>query len=264
LLASNVLVFPALALDNTTRIVKDVSAEGACAISNMSAKQAILIALQSARAAAIEQAAGIGIVATTLVKNDDLVVDLIKTYSRGFIIREKTEWSLGKYQDDASKPPIPEYKVKLLADVAIPQKKGKSLGLGARLNNRVFRVGEKATIEITTRKESSVAVFNITADDRIVMLLPQPMEPQNMVKPGKPFLFPRSDSRFDLVMNTLPGHERDAEAFFVVAVDPRENLDFSNFFPPNEPLAFSAFFSRYVELAPKSEEVILPYEVTNN
>jgi hypothetical protein len=97
--------------------VKNVSAEGSCAIVSMSAEQCQLIALQRARAAAIEQAAGMSVASSTLVTNMALTADFIKTYSKGFIIGEKVQWlPLGQYQKDAKTPPIPEYRVKITAD----------------------------------------------------------------------------------------------------------------------------------------------------
>jgi uncharacterized metal-binding protein len=55
-------VYPAEAL-------KNIFAEGSCAIVGMSAEQSQLIALQRARAAAIEQAAGVSVTSGTLVTN---------------------------------------------------------------------------------------------------------------------------------------------------------------------------------------------------
>jgi hypothetical protein len=46
---------------------KGIQAEGACAIVGMSAEQSQLMALQRARAAAIEQAAGVSVTSSTLV-----------------------------------------------------------------------------------------------------------------------------------------------------------------------------------------------------
>src|SRR3990170_2658428 len=51
---------------NGSRLVRGVKARGSCAITDMSGNQSQLIALQRARAAAIEEAAGISIGAATL------------------------------------------------------------------------------------------------------------------------------------------------------------------------------------------------------
>ncbi|MBI4691420.1 MAG: hypothetical protein HY754_14310 [Nitrospirae bacterium] len=125
--------------------VKNITTEGSCAIVGMSAEQSQLIALQRARAWAIERAAGISVSSSTLVTNMALTADFIKTYSKGFIIKEKVEWlPLGQYQKDTSTPPIPEYNVKIVADVYVPESKIKPIGLKAKTNSIVFKNGEKA------------------------------------------------------------------------------------------------------------------------
>jgi hypothetical protein len=125
--------------------IRGVVASGACAIVGMSAEQCQLTALQRARAAAIEEAAGMHVTATTLVTNATLSVDYIKSYSRGFIIKEKAEWApLGQYQKDPASPPIPEYRVTITADVKVPEKQSDTAGLKAIANATVYRSGDKA------------------------------------------------------------------------------------------------------------------------
>jgi hypothetical protein len=246
-----------------SRIVKGVVAEGACAVTGMSPEQSQLVALQRARSAAIEQAAGVGVSSATLVKDGALAVDFIRTYSRGHIVREQVKWDTGMYQESASKPAIFSYKVKITADVALPEKRSKTLGLTAKLNNRVFRKGEKAKISIRTERASRIAVFNVMADDRIIMLLPHPLESGGFTVPGKMTMFPPDDSRVEVVMQPLPGHSRDAEAFFVVALDRADERDFSKLFTVGVPMPFTGFFERYSEIT-GAEDVILPYIVEGN
>ncbi|MCX7949904.1 MAG: hypothetical protein N2509_07305, partial [Treponemataceae bacterium] len=102
-------------------IKRGVHAEGSCAVVGMSAEQSQLLALQRARAAAIEQAAGVSVSSSTLVTNATVAVDFIRTYARGFIVGEKVTWlPLAQYQKDPSMAPIPEYRVQIVADVYIP------------------------------------------------------------------------------------------------------------------------------------------------
>ena len=103
------------------KTIQNISAEGSCAIVGMSAEQCQLIALQRARASAIEQAAGVNVTSGTLVTNMALTAEFIKAYAKGFIVKEKAEWRpLTQYQKDLSTPPIPEYRVKIVADVSTP------------------------------------------------------------------------------------------------------------------------------------------------
>ena len=244
--------------------IKNVVAEGSCAVVGMRAEQSQLIALQRARATAIEQAAGVAVSSSTVVTNFRLAADFIKTYSKGFIVKEKIEWfPLGQYQKDPSTAPIPEYRVKIVADVCIPETKIRPIRLEAKLNNVVFRSGEKAKIEIKTGRKARIAIFNITADDKAVMLFPNQYEKENIITEEQPLIFPSKGSRINLKVTTMPGHERDTEALFVVAIDESCQRDLTNVFKAFEPLSLSAFFRKYAELADYSEDVILAYEVVN-
>ena len=242
--------------------VRNIPAEGSCAIVGMSAEQSQLIALQRARAAAIEQAAGVSVVSGTLVTNLMLRADIIRTYSKGLIISEKVEWlPLGQYQKDPSTPPIPEYRVKLVADVYVPQAKLKPMGLQARVNGTVFRSGERAVLEVKTEREASIGIFNITADDRVLMLFPNDFERSNLASKSKSLIFPGKNSNVELVMQTLPGHKRDAEAFYIIGLDRGLEKDFTDFFIPGRAMNFTAFFKKYSEIADYCEDAILTYEV---
>ncbi len=241
---------------------RNISAEGSCAIVGMSAEQSQLIALQRARVAAIEQAAGVSVTSATLVTNMQLAADIIKTYAKGFIVNERVEWlPLGQYQKDSSTPPIPEYRVKIIADVRVPETKIKPMGLEAKTKGALFKNGERASIELRTERGGKAAIFNITADDKVVMLFPNDVENNNLLIKGKVFTFPENNSKVELILQTLPGHKRDAEAFFVVAMDSSHPREFQGLFTPAQPMSFSAFFQKYAEIADFCEDVILPYEI---
>lgn len=243
-------------------IKRAVQAEGSCAIVGMSAEQSQLLALQRARASAIEQAAGVSVSSATLVTNYVVAVDFIKTYAKGFIISEKATWlPLGQYQKDPSTAPIPEYRVKVVADVYIPGKRTKPVGLTAKLNNTVFRNGEKARVALSVKRDARIAIFNIMADDRVALLFPNHHETSNLISPKNEWVFPARDSKVELEMHTLPGHEKDAESLFVVAVNRSQNVEFLDMFTVLEPMSFSEFFKKLSQIADYSEDVILPYEV---
>ena len=243
-------------------VKRGIQAEGACAIVGMSAEQSQLTALQRARAAAIEQAAGVSVSSSTLVTNYVVAADFIKTYARGFIVSEKATWLLGQYQKDSSTAPIPEYRVRITADVYVPKKKSISLGLKAKLNSAVFRNGEKAKISVKVGRDAGLALFNIMADDRVSLIFPNIHEQNNVITAGKDFLFPSRDAKIELEMRTLPDHQKDAEAFFVVAWDRSRAIRIMDMFPETEPLSLSEFFRRMMEIADNIEDAILAYEVT--
>ena len=242
--------------------VKNIRAEGSCAIVGMSAEESQLIALQRARAAAIEQAAGVSVTSGTLVTNMILRADFIKTYAKGLIVREKVEWlPLGQFQKDSSPPPIPEYRVRISADVYVPQVKIKPIGLQAKVNSGVFKSGERAILELKVDREAKIGIFNITADDKVTMLFPNDYEKNNIVPKNRALIFPEENSKVELIMQTLPGHKRDAEAFYIVAMDEGGQKKFMDLFTPGRSMNFSAFFKKYSEVADYCEDMILTYEV---
>jgi len=245
-------------------LIRGVEGEGSCAVINMSAEQSQLVAKQRARAAAIEKAAGVEVAASTLITNFELTMDMIKSYSRGFIVREELKWfPLGQYRSSEKTAPIPEYRVRIKADVYIPQKKIKALGLRAALNNRVFRAGEKAVIDIESEREAKVAIFNFSADDKVTMLFPNDYEKVNIITGKEPFRFPSENSSLLLETSNLPGNERDAEALFVVAMDKSLERTFLKLFTPLTAMTFSGFFKKYSEIADYCEDVMLPYEIVS-
>jgi hypothetical protein len=245
--------------------VKNIAGEGACIIEGMTAEQARLVALQRARAMVIEQAAGVLVSSSTLVKDFVLTADFIKTYSKGFITKEKIEWlPLGQYQKDVSSAPIPEYRVKLFADVYVPEKKIKPLGLQAKLNSSVYKEGEKASLNIKIERKAKIAIFNITANDEVVMLFPNKLEKSNIMAEKASFVFPSSSSKIDFVMQNIKGHNRDVEAVMLVAMDAAHERNFMDIFSPLSAMKFSAFFRKFAEVADYCEDMILTYEIVAN
>lgn len=247
-----------------SEISMGITSEGACAIVGMSSEQCQLIALQRARASAIEQAAGVRVISSTLVTNATLAMDIIKTFSHGYIVKEKAEWlPLGQYQKDSTTPPIPEYRVKLTSDVKVMKYRDSFLGLSAKLNRSLYRSGEKAFIEISITQDAYYAIFNITADDQVIMLFPNQHDSNNQLKVGTSLRFPKPTSSIELEMQTLPGHSIDNEAFLVVAFDEKVQKRLPILFKPLNNYSFTNFFSNYVELIENAEDILLTYQVNS-
>ncbi len=246
------------------KIIKNINAEGSCAIIGMSAEQSQMIALQRARAMAIEQAAGVKVTSGTIVTNMALTGEFIKTYAKGFIVKEKVEWlPLGQYQKDKSTPPIPEYRVKIVADVSVPDVKIRPIGITAKTNSPIYKNGEKAIVEIKSARTAQIAIFNITADDKVTMLFPNDYEKNNIIKGGETFIFPHPKSKIEIIVQTLPNHKRDTEALLVVAMDSPKNIEFNKVFTTSGPMGLTTFFQKYATIADYCEEVMLPYEVVD-
>ncbi len=244
--------------------VEKVVAEGSCAIVGMSAEQCQLIALQRARASAIEQVVGTVVASGSLVTNMVLTAEFIKTYSRGFIVHEKVEWlPLGQYQKDLSEPPIPEYRVRIIADVRVSEPSIRPLGLRAKTNSVLYKNGDKAVVEIDSGGSAKIGIFNMTADDKVVMVFPNGYDKENSISRERRLVFPDRDTKTELIMHTLDGHRRDDEAFFIAALDESCPKDFIDIFSPYEIMSVTEFFRKYSDIADCAENVILTYEVVN-
>lgn len=237
-----------------------VVASGSCAILGMTSEQAKLTALQRARADAIEKVSGVKVSANTVVTNGKVSLDLIKSYISGYIVEEVIKgFELLSYKGDDGGAPIPEYKVTISAKVVIPDKKP-SYGLKAEMNKKTFIKGEKAFITVKASENVSFAIFNLMANDKVVMLYPNPFKAAEKLKKNEKFIFPKEDATYDLIMSTLPEHEQDVEAFMVsVSNDPEVN--FEVLFGYGEEMTLSEFYEIYAKSAEKIEEVILPYQV---
>lgn len=246
--------------------VAGVIGEGEAAVVGITAEQGQLIALQRARADAVEKAAGTKVLGSTLVKNSELVADFIKTFSRGFIVDEKVKWlPLGTFSENDKSAPIPVYRVEIKATVMIPERKNDpGFFLEASINRPAYLSGEKAVVRAKVSKKAHIAVFNIRADDRVAMLYPVSSRVKTRaLQSGKTLRFPSPDSGLVLEMGTLEGHRQDSEAFMIVAVNAEKNASFrfADYFSADRLYSVPEFFTIYSRFAKDVAEQILPYEV---
>ena len=240
-----------------------VTTNGSCAIAGVTAEEAQTLALRRARSAAVEQAAGVSVTSSALVTDGKLAGDFIKTFSHGYIVDESVTWEpVGQYQPDPAKPPVIEYRVRLEATVFVPDGKRPRLGLQAELNQHIFRADkDKLGIQITTAAPARLAVFNITADDRVVMLYPEASGGALKTANGSRVVLPDPKNGGSLLMSTLKGHKRDTEALLVAALSDDADHQWAGSFIEGRSMPLAAFFERYAVLASHCEDVILPYEV---
>ena len=245
-------------------VVKNVVGKGDAILLGITPEQAKFIAIQKARMNALEKAAGVKINGTTLIKDAIMVGQFLNNYTEGLIIDEIQTWT---YDDIPQKDglPIRNVRVEITANVRIPPKNiDQGFWLKAELNRDIFLAGDKATISLEVSKKASIAVFNLRADDKVMMIYPDnALERDRVIEPGKPFLFPPPDLGADLVMSTLKGYNRHTELFMVLAV-PVETIKpvrFLDYFRPNQLYTVRDFFEMYHRFAEQAEKKILIYEV---
>ncbi|MGE4296721.1 MAG: hypothetical protein AB7E47_01715 [Desulfovibrionaceae bacterium] len=259
LLAAWCVVWPGMAQAKQVR----ASAQGYCAIAGVTAEEAQHLAVRRARAAAVETAAGVAVSSSTLVTDGRLAGAFIKSLAHGYIVHEAVEWEpVGQYQPDPSRPPLIEYRVRLDAVVETPDGPRPAFGLDAALNQSIFRARKDAlSLRVSAAAPVRVAVFNIMANDAVVMLYPDDRTPEVRAGKGLETVLPVPDSGVEMRLDTLPGHKRDTEAVLVAALPAASRTFWSDVFVPGKPMGLTDFFARYARLAGEGEDVILTYEV---
>jgi hypothetical protein len=242
-------------------VEKVVTGRGEAAVVDITPEEGKLIALQRARADAIENAVGIGVHGTTVVTNGRLVGQFLQTYSRGYITREQVKLTPGWLDT------TPKYTYDIIATVVIPEKKvepGFVLSTSWKGNKAAYLEGENAILKIRVSMPAHIGVFNLMADDSIKMLYPNKYCTQSgALTPNVDWVFPEEKSGIMLTMATFPGHKRDNEAFFVVAIKAggaSQNC-FATLFEEGKPYKVTEFFERYSKVAETAVEQIMPYEV---
>jgi len=235
-------------------LISNIKSEGSCVIHGISPRQAEIIALQRARAAAIDKASEIEIDTTKYVINSMLALDFIRSCSRGYIVNEKVNWhDVRKFQRNPKTSPVLEHHVSIVTDVYIPQKKHdtNTIDLEASLNQFVYNKGESAVLRIKTPITCQVALFNIQANDRIVMLFP-----------NRTVFSHQAFEMSDLYPEPLPEEQSSYEALFICAyLD--DSINFQSLFSVEEDLEFTEFFKRYSTVSDKCTDILIPYQVVS-
>ncbi len=200
-----------------------VESIGESAVENMTPDEARQTAINRARISAIESKTGVKVHGSTIVKDYNLMADIVQTLSQGYITDEKIiKWEQGSFQESENKAPITTYKVRLKACVAGVGEKDPYFKVDAKLNKPVFIEGDEAIITIKSNKDSYINIFNLTADDRISLIAPSNTLPIIPVKANQEFRFPPEG--FGLLMSVIKDKKRSSECFIIVAT--KEPYDF--------------------------------------
>lgn len=244
-----------------------VTCEGQAEVANVTATEAVQIALTEARRNAIEEVAGVQLASASIVLDFTLLSDVINSSSYGQIVAEKVlQWDVEVLQKDKTKPPVIIYKVKLRAHVAMPEgKPDPAFKLDAKLNKNVFTTGEEMFVEARVNRQCFITLINLTADSRAIILVPSRVRAQSRLAKGDYFRFPTKSEQalgIHLKVGTLPGHKKDREAIMVVATKSRQPL------PPkidDTPYYTADAVGSWLVDIPLSERTIkvLPYEIVS-
>jgi len=200
-----------------------VEATGEAVVENITPDEARQTAINRARISAIESKTGVRVHGSTIVKDYQLLADMVQTLSQGYITDEKIiKWEQGLFQESQDKAPLTTYKVQLSACVAGVGEKDPYFKVDAKLNKPVFIEGDEAIITVKTSRDAYLHIFNLTADDRISPIAPSTTLPIIPIKANKEFKFPPEG--FGLLMSVIKDKKRSSECFIIVAT--KEPYDF--------------------------------------
>src|SRR3990172_7193068 len=197
-----------------------VESTGEAVVENITPDEARQLAINRARISAIESKTGVRVHGSTIVKDYQLLADMVQTLSQGYITDEKIiKWEQGVIPlskgGEGVVLPLTTYKVFISACVAGVGEKDPYFKIDAKLNKPVFIEGDEAIITVKTSRDAYLHIFNLTADDRISPIAPSATLPIIPIKANKEFKFPPEG--FGLLMSVIKDKKRSSECFIIVA-----------------------------------------------
>lgn len=212
-----------------------VTVEGAAALENVTKDKARKLAIDDARRLAVERVVGVNLISQTLVINSEISGDVVSTIPYGKviaqeIIAENVELTRSQLN---GKAPYLTYKVKMKVQVA--KQKGKVdpfFKVDARINRSVFKEGDHIELRVTPTKDAYISVFNILADETVLILIPNRFRQDNFVKANSTFVFPDiNDQNKGISLEAFVGEGKTEtkEMFHVLALKEPMKFDVDQF-----------------------------------
>ncbi|WP_455219523.1 DUF4384 domain-containing protein [Kaarinaea lacus] len=253
--------------------LREVTAVGKAVISgNTTYDQAKTQALNQARTLAVEQAAGVTVNNVSIIQDGLMLVDLVKTFSHGFLVKESRKswsgsWAEGNSTDN---PGFPIIEVALTGTVKVlPKSFFRNYNISATLNKKTYTNGERVQIKVKAKEDMYVLIANYTSTNNIIPIFPSPYHKNNLLKAGSTLAIPELDnSHFTLAVSNYAGHKEDVEAFLVFGFQQNpetNNIPWSNIFKAGEEINYPDFFNTLTELPIHSiAQQTLVYRVVND
>jgi hypothetical protein len=199
-----------------------VEAEGEAVMGEYDTKKEIMErAKRDAQNKAVEKAVGVFIRAHTLVSNSQLAEDLVYAAVRGKIekvnvIRE------GWDEKDRN---LYRVKLKALIKPVYPEK-GEGISLKVSLSKADLKEGDEVKIFYQASRNCYVYIFSVAADGSVTLLLPNSINPDNLVTADEVYTFPLKGSKIKLQARFLPGYKDHVaeERIKVIATRQKEDI----------------------------------------
>lgn len=176
--------------------------------------------LEAARRAAIETALGMHVTGSTLVRNSQLVEDLIHVVARGIIVQEHIlEQGLTA---EGAKGAHATYRTKIKAKVVrlAENPRASDFSVRCRLNRTTYQHGDHAELRVTPSQDAYLYVFDVTEDEHITVLVPNRYLRDTRIPGGTEFVFPPLElvkRGIQLTTMVAAGKHRSAESIKVIA-----------------------------------------------
>ena len=178
-----------------------IEAEGEAQVINITPEEARRRALQKAREQAISFAVGVDVRAHSLLvtrEEEDLheaFLALSEQTSAGRIVEERSvEWQTFTLPGN----PLPTSIYRARVQVQVDEEKGSpdpDFKVRVALNKEQFYAGEAMRLAITATKRCYVTVFNLTAVDTVIVLLPHAYRQARLVDPGDTLWIPDAEEQ---------------------------------------------------------------------
>lgn len=85
------------------------------------------------------------------------------------------------------------------------------------LNKELFADGENLSLELAATRDCYITLFNLYANDSLLVLLPNELLRDNRLQTGQTLVVPPRNAGWDLSVGLLPGRETDREMLLAVA-----------------------------------------------
>lgn len=214
-----------------------VESDGLALMAEMNQQQARTAALNEARAEAVRIVAGVKLRAESFRVQTEVTQDQKATVSQDFFASVNRDVAYGHVVQQEilfegavtlitipGQPPQVYYKVKIRARVEIDHgDPDPTFIVQVKTNKEVYKENESMTIDLQVTQDCYVYVFNLLANDSLLVLFPNRYFHENWLKAGSTLhLMPAG---FTFEVNLLPGFQRAQELIYVVAT--KERFEFA-------------------------------------
>lgn len=228
-----ILVFFAILVFQNLTFAKDecswVESKGYAVLENITPEQARELAKRRAQAEAIAKATGIEIKSVSIVKDFELEAELIKSFSKGVILKEE----IIKWEEEKDKERPGSSFLTLHYRGCVKKIEGEQdpyFNVKLQMKENTYVEGDETYFKINCTKDCYITVFNITAENNVLILFPDGKYfKDNFLKENEDFEFPPKQLRdfgLKLRVKTLPKQKESTEIIWVVAT--KEKFDFYN------------------------------------